>query len=488
MDERDVSRTASDAVGIGPGKREVEGQRDRISLWSSAAGTAQEFDDPREAGAAFFRADPAERPSVTHVEDNAARTMARTEIHSLHETGEPRYFKSLPDSHAPDGAFRAGFLTAMESSLAERLDRQDWGAAQAAERLDPRLKEDLEAFAMREPTKAAALWAERTDQPAPGPELRAAVQNREREGDQEEDATLESASDWRDPAKAISSWLTQTSASIDRLPKDRQDDLRIEASAIAREAATAFGLDRQRDDASAPPRSMLYGASLSATSLAVGAETVELDTHAAATLKAGLQAAATEAGIDGAKIERRLQSGAANAHEEESWVRSDIAEVAARHRLDMTDSEARGRAAELVDRFYEKAAGLVHAARGADLDRESLVQALGSLAKVHASQGAVAFRSEDQARDFAEAMQDRYGASVLKDMAQGRTEALAKDIPDPTARQAMSAAVVAAAKEHPALGLSAHEAETAERTLAAQAISRERQPDHARDHGRDREF
>lgn len=75
-------------------------------------------------------------------------------------------------------------------------------------------------------------------------------------------------------------------------------------------------------------------------------------------------------------------------------------------------------------------------------------------------------------------MKERYGANALKDIAAGRTDALAKDVPDPSARQAMAAAVVSAAKEHPALGLSAHETEAAERRMAAEAAPRP--PEHAR--------
>ena len=106
------------------------------------------------------------------------------------------------------------------------------------------------------------------------------------------------------------------------------------------------------------------------------------------------------------------------------------------------------------------------------------------MAKVHAQQGSVSFRNENQARDFAEEMKERYGASVLKDIAVGRTDALAKDVPDPSARQAMAAAVVSAAKEHPSLGLSAHEAEAAGRRMVAEAAPRP--PEHARSHVHDR--
>ena len=134
----------------------------------------------------------------------------------------------------------------------------------------------------------------------------------------------------------------------------------------------------------------------------------------------------------------------------------------------------------------------IQSARSIEVTRgpDPLVEALGSLAKVQASQGSVAFRNENQARDFAEEMKERYGATVLKDIAAGRTEALAKDVPDPATRAAMAVAVVPAAKEHPSLGLSAHEAEAAERRMVAQAASRppELARAHAHDRTQDREF
>lgn len=263
---------------------------------------------------------------------------------------------------------------------------------------------------------------------------------------------------------------------------------------IAKEVTAAFGVDREREGNDAPPRSTLYSTAITATSMVIAVEKIELSPEAGAVLKTGLRAAAEAAGIDGAKIERRLETGAANAREEEGWIRSDIADVAARHRLELGDHTARGRAADIVDRFHEKAAELVHAARSPEIAREQdpLFAALGSMAKVHGMQGSVSFRNEDQARDFAEEMKERYGATVLKDMAAGRTDALAKDIPDPAARQAMAAAVVSAAKEHPSLDLSAHEFDAAERKLAAEAQKEARLPEHARDRNRaqthDREF
>lgn len=720
-DSRKVERVVAEPIG---GTREADKRpKEYFSVRLTLSGSSQEFEDPRLAGAAFFQADPAERPSVTHVDGNTARTMARTEIHGQHETGEPRHFKSLPDSHAPDASFREGFLQAMEASLTERLDKLDFAkdGANVVERLDAGMKDDLEAFARREPEKAAALWAERTDEPAPGPILQAAVQAREVEADAQvaayQDALAEkppviATGDWvttdrdvelrpvavatdrgvhagyearvpegeneisfsdrtfansrealrhawnfyeggdegleiavkraadmdrvsaeepdrapsglvvehreqpeflrpetaiyagedaqlvltlgrenesarelaeklvtdpefrnlvaehipdaettlgpgrfedgqsfqflpdeqlvvtsygrdggaevlakfpdegplsealarhlstspvieahlaeerertalrDDPAKAISAWVEESSAQIDRLPPDRQNDLRAEMQDVAREAAAAFGVDQERDLADAPPRSTLYSTSLTASALTLGAETTELKPGTAADLKVSLQLTANEIGVDGTKLAKRLETGAANAREEEAWVRSDVADVAARHGLDMSDDKSRSRAADIVDRFYEKAAERIHAARSSEVvrDQNPLLEALGTMASVHGLQGSVAFRTEDQARNFADEMKERYGASVLKDMAAGRTDALAKDIPDPAARQAMAAAVVSAAKEHPSLGLSAHEAEAAERKLAAEAQRQDRPQDHARDRNRDREF
>lgn len=698
----------------------TERPKEYFSVRLTLSGAAQEFEDPRQAGEAFFRADPAERPSVAHIDGNTARTMARTEIHGTHESGETRYFKSLPDSHAPDAEFRAGFLNAMEASLTERLGKVEWGKDGPAvtERIDTGLRDDLEVFARRAPEKAATLWAAHSDAVPPGPELRAAVQARKAVADREvgehqdtlaEKPPIIATGDWvttdanvelrpvavttdrgihtgyeanlpggeneltvsertfpnsrealrhaydfyeggeeglelavkraaemdrelveepdrgpeglvlehrpqpefarpetaiyagddallvltlgrdneetrdlaerlvadpefrkvvaehipdadgtlgsgrfvdgegsagflpdellavtsygrnggaevlakfpdegplsealakhlthspvmaayveeeqqrsdfaSDPAWAISAWVAQSTAQIDRLPSDRQDDLRSEMHGIAKEAAAAFGLDRQQSEIEAPPRSTLYSTTIGANTLAIAGAEKDLDESSAKMLSATLSLYANIAGIDFKKLETRLEAGAANAREEESWVKSDIADVAKRHGFDLGSAQGRTSAAERVDRFYERAAELIQSARSIEVPRgpDPLVEALGSLAKVQANQGSVAFRNENHARDFAEEMKERYGATVLKDMAAGRTEALAKDVPDPAARAAMAIAVVSAAKEHPSLGLSSHEAEAAERRMVAQAASRP--PEHARAHAHDR--
>ena len=720
-------RAATREPEAGAARDVAERKKEYFSVRMTFSGTSQEFKDPRLAGEAFFRADPAERPTVTHVDGNTARTMARTELHGQHEGGEARYFKSLPDSHAPDAEFRAGFLAAMEASISERLQRVTHGrdGANVVERLDAGLKDDLEAFARREPEKAASLWSDRTEEPAPGPILQAAV--KAREGVLEADAqvgqvvTAEkpqvvATGDWvttdldvelrpvavatdrglhagfearlpegetelsfsertfatsrdalrhawdfyeggeegleiavnraaamgrdtgddmnrvpsglvlehreqpefsrpetaiyageeaqlvltlgrvnegtrnlaeklvadpefrklvaehipdaettlgpgrfedgqgfqflpdellvvtsygrdggaevlakfpdegplsealakhlaespvlmghaeeerlrsdfmADPARAISAWVAQSSAQIDRLPSDRQDDLRAEMQGIAKEASAAFGLDREETGREAPPRSTLYNTAISPSTLTIAGEEKALQPGSTESLQASLALNARLAGIDAEKLGKRLETGAANAREEEAWVKSDLSDVAKRHGYDLDNPQGRSAAAERLDRFYERAAEMIQSARGIDLSRapDPMVEALDKMAKLHAQQGSVVFRDETQARDFAEDMKERYGASVLKDIAAGRTDALAKDVPDASARQAMAAAVISAAKEHPSLGISAHEVEAAERRMAAEAATKPpehaRAPVHDRTHAKDREF
>ena len=91
-----------------------------------------------------------------------------------------------------------------------------------------------------------------------------------------------------DPAQAISTWVERSNAQIDRLPWDAQDELRAEMQGIAKEAAAAFGLDRETGEREAPPRSTLYSTSISADALAVGGTESEFHKGSANTLRACL--------------------------------------------------------------------------------------------------------------------------------------------------------------------------------------------------------
>jgi phosphoglycolate phosphatase-like HAD superfamily hydrolase len=297
-----------------------------------------------------------------------------------------------------------------------------------------------------------------------------------------------------DPAQAISAWVARSSARIDRLPSDRQEELRSELQGITKEAAAAFGLDREQSGRESPPRSTLFGTTISPTTLTIAGEETALQPGSADNLRASLILNARLAGIDVEQLSKRLETGAANAREEEAWVKSDLSDIAKRHGYDLDTPQGRSAAVERLDRFYERVAEMIQSARGIEVSRapDPMVEALDKMAKLHAQQGSVTFRNETQARDFTEEMKERYGASVLKDIAAGRTDALARDVPEASARQAIAAAVLSAAKEHPSIGLSAHEVETAERRMTAEAAPRP--PEHARvsahdrAHVKDREF
>ena len=297
-----------------------------------------------------------------------------------------------------------------------------------------------------------------------------------------------------DPARAISAWVAQSDARIDRLPSEQQEELRSEMLGIAKEAAAAFGLDRDHAGREAHPRSTLYSTAIRPNAVVIGDEETKLEKGRGETLHAVLSLTANLAGIEAKKLQSRLETGAANAREEEAWVKSDLGDVAKRYGYDLDNPQGRSAAAERLDRFYERAAEMIQSARGIDLSQapDPMVEALDKMARLHAQQGSVAFRNEAQARDFTEEMKERYGASVLKDIAAGRTDALVKDVPDASARQAMAAAVISAAKEHASLGLSAHEVETAERRMTAEAVHRPsehaRVSVHDRAHAKDREF
>lgn len=137
----------------------------------------------KEAGAAFFEADSAQRPSVILGRSAGsetgpevpARSIATTGIDGRYENGDTRFVKALPrsDSEA-DKDFRAGYVEALDKSVNERLKAADWEAAKpahpsAAPKLDPRLYDDLDQLSKNDFEKAAKAWEEHAPQGTTGP-------------------------------------------------------------------------------------------------------------------------------------------------------------------------------------------------------------------------------------------------------------------------------------------------------------------------------
>ncbi len=84
--------------------------------------TSARYTNAQEAGAAYFKADARQRPSVIHTPGGGgARVLADTLVQGAQQGGQPSFVKSLPEpeSHAVSPDFRHGYFEA-ERSVAER--------------------------------------------------------------------------------------------------------------------------------------------------------------------------------------------------------------------------------------------------------------------------------------------------------------------------------------------------------------------------------
>ncbi|NEY92008.1 relaxase/mobilization nuclease domain-containing protein [Tabrizicola oligotrophica] len=292
----------------------------------------------------------------------------------------------------------------------------------------------------------------------------------------------------RDLEAHFGEWMHKTEDRIAELAPEKQAPLRKELHEIASDVVKSLGDNRGAELMREPPKTPLYSTEIKAHVVKVGAEELQVSDAAREKLAVGLKAAAVTAGIDPGTIEKRLARSAATAFEERDWIKSDITQVAARHKLDLGQQAERGRAAEIVDAFYEKAAKLIGETQAAERQRDdqTLPRALKSMAKVHAEHGAVRFEQEDQVRLFAGDMAARYGSTIIRDLAAGRDQALAKDIPDPKERLAIARAIVSAGLTHESVGLTLSEAKAADRALEVKSREQLRDP-HARERSRDLE-
>lgn len=289
------------------------------------------------------------------------------------------------------------------------------------------------------------------------------------------DASIGSGSR-RDLEAYFGDWMKQTEAKIATLSPERQAPLRKELYEIASDVVRTLGDARGAELMREGPKTTLYATEVKAHAVKVGASERELPKPARDHLVTQVRQAAVTAGIEPGVVEARLARPAATAFEERDWIKMDLKSVAARQSLDLGRDEDRTKAAKIVDGFYETAARLIDTARGVERPREdqTLKRALTSMARVHGEQGSVRFENEDQVRLFAADMAQRYGAGVIRDLAQGKDQALAKDIVDPKERLAIARAVVAAAVNHESMGLSLAEARSADRALTERARDMER--------------
>lgn len=261
----------------------------------------------------------------------------------------------------------------------------------------------------------------------------------------------EARADRTDLERHFGTWLSDAAGKVAKQPAEVRADLSGELYGYAAEIARDLGDPRGAELMAMPPRSRLYG----------NAWADPERTAAMSTLMRG----GAEIGIAPQKLVLRLASGAANAFEERSWLLADLIAVAGSSRFDLGKARDRERAFARLDGLLVQAAELSESGHGRDVAEgdEQLLRTLRIMAKVFPATGKVSFGSDDEAQGFAADLRERYGEGIARDLATGRTEALAGDFPERGERSAIAAAIVSAAKSHAGMGLTLREAERAER-------------------------
>lgn len=264
------------------------------------------------------------------------------------------------------------------------------------------------------------------------------------------------------------SWMAGAEEKIRLAPAAERKALREELYGYAADIARALGDARGAELLRRPPQSEIYGIALDEESLRLGGEMVRLRPGAVDALRDGILAVASGAGLNTETMARRLETGAANAWEERDWIRSDLFTLAGRRRLDLRDPVQARRVVGELDGFYAKAEALIgHAREHERLEpNDRLVRTLHAMAGLMEAEGKIEFRGDAHAERFADDLRRRYGEGIVRELAAGQTDKLAKDIEDQHRRGWVARAVVAAAKAHVAFGLILREAREAENRLA----------------------
>lgn len=162
---------AEAAAGGTAGKRQrktkAAGTAAAYTLHNPRTNATQQFADAREAGAAFFAAEPSNRPAVIHsTEGGGARLMATTEVHGAHEDGKPRFVKTLPSSHKGDAEFRAGYAEALERQMRQE-EAKAKGAASPPQDKKPRAAQRSRVGQVASPSGKPVGEAPKIDASAP---------------------------------------------------------------------------------------------------------------------------------------------------------------------------------------------------------------------------------------------------------------------------------------------------------------------------------
>jgi len=276
-----------------------------------------------------------------------------------------------------------------------------------------------------------------------------------------------------DLERHFSEWMSDSGNRIRKAPALEHKALREEFHDYAEAIARGLGDVRSAELMRMKPQTVLYGTVLSGEVLESGDDRIALRPGAADRLRTEIVASATALGLSGERMARRLETGAGNAWEERDWVKADIFALASSRRLDLADPEQGQRLAADLQNFYERAAQAIGQTRAREIvpENDRLVRTLRAMARIMQADGRVEFRDDEQAGRFATELRERYGDGIVKDLANGRTGALERDIPEDGQRIWIARALVAASTSHAMIGLTLREAVRAMRELGDHANS-----------------
>ena len=144
---------------------------------------------------------------------------------------------------------------------------------------------------------------------------------------------------------------------------------------------------------------------------------------------------------------------------ERSWVQEDLTKVAAKTGRSLDTAEGRDATSSRLDAFYAAAAKIIAAGVEREVDRDrNLSKTMGELSKAYQANGRVQFANDENARDFVADMKSKFGPEVMREIASGKTDALARDIPDAKQREVVARAILSAAQQHEGMGITLDEA------------------------------
>ncbi|SEO29532.1 Relaxase/Mobilisation nuclease domain-containing protein [Gemmobacter aquatilis] len=266
----------------------------------------------------------------------------------------------------------------------------------------------------------------------------------------------------------FSGWMVEAEGKIRKMPIAERKEMRDELYGYAIDIARGLGDARGAQLLQMLPQTKLYATGLEGDRLTQGREAIALQPDAVDRLKTDIVSKAVALGLSGDRMAERLGMGAANAWEERDWVRSDLLALSGRRRIDLRNTAQSRKVVVDLEGFYEAAGKLIDHARTHEVVPESdrLLRALGSMGRIMQAEGKVAFRADAHAERFADELRQRYGGSVVTELADGRTDVLTGDFEDEDQRLWIARAVVSATKSHVAFGLTLREAREAEQALA----------------------